>query len=328
MDLRCPPLAALALLVACAIARDASAQPRRGRLVLLDASEVLAHAVVVALTPWDLEVVRAPGAPGATLPAAEQRARAVVSELHADVVVWISPGDEQSVLWFYDAQTQHVGSRVVDARLPYDAPTAAAVALTMKTLLQSSTVAPKPERAAAPPPVERDATIGIDATVSERWVAGRTMEPRAGLGVARWTRIFGVRVAAAFAFTAGPGVDLAADAFTGRYTDASLAPSLRARFDLGRIVAIEPQVGATLHLTTLDGVVAPDLAPIHARRADGSLDAGAFVAFRVAAKLDVGFFASVSYMTRYQTYVVSDRTVLDLSPTVGELGLRLALRVM
>jgi len=293
----------------------------------VDPTDTLARAITIALTPWDLDVVRAAsGPPGATLPAAEQRARGVAADLRADVVVWVTPGGEQSVLWFYDAESQHVGSRVVDAPLPYDEPTAAAVALTLKTLLRTSAVAPPAERLAVPR-ARPEPAVHLEAMAGLRLLAPRTAEPRGGIGVAWWTRLAGLRAGLGMAVTLGPGVDIGSEIFTGRYTDASLSPSVRARFDLGQRIVLEPHIGGTLHVTTLDGVVAPDLGGIHASRIDGSLDVGAVIAIRLAANLDVGVFASTSYMTRYQTYTVGDRNVLDLSSLTGELGLRLALGV-
>lgn len=323
------------LAVALATARHAPAEEPRHRVALVETDAELGRALVIALTPWNLDVVRAASAPGATLPAAEQRARALADELHADVVVWVSPGGEQSVLWVYDAETKHVSSRVVDAALPYDAPTAAAIALSLKALLRASKVAPVAERIGPPPPPPApppsapratDEVLRAEATLSGRLFAASTVEPRASLGLA-WFLRDRPRLAAALALSVGPGVDLAADGFTGRYTDLTLSPSVRARFDLGARLALEPQLGASLHVTSLDGVAAPDLAPVHASRIDGSIDGAVVLAVRLFSRVDAGVHFGVGYMTRYQRYAIGEGTVLGLSPVIGELGLRMTLGV-
>ncbi len=131
-----------------AFAPDARASD--GRIVVIDVDARVADALVVALSPWSLTVVRTPGpspapppdAPGArTIDIAAARARVIASDQHAGAVVWITPPqppDLQASLWVYDAQTLELTIRPLNAWGTMDDAAAAAVALSVKTILRAS----------------------------------------------------------------------------------------------------------------------------------------------------------------------------------------------
>lgn len=128
------------------------------RVAFVDPTPGVLDAVTVALSPWGLRVVSISTAPPPTeLAPATVMARDVARDHDASAVVWIAlaPRGEGASLWLYDSQTEQMMIRPLSKGPPFDDASAAALALTVKTLLRSTTVAPVQERvpqaAAAPP---------------------------------------------------------------------------------------------------------------------------------------------------------------------------------
>src|SRR5450432_1781699 len=102
-------IAAALVTLATSAAVTSTAEARDGRVVVIDVDPRVADALVVALSPWSLTIVRASGpAPAPDLDAASAQARAVAADQHAGAVVWIAPPrppEVEATLWVYDAQT-------------------------------------------------------------------------------------------------------------------------------------------------------------------------------------------------------------------------------
>ncbi len=100
------------------------AHAAEGRVVIIDLEPRVADALVVALSPWSLAVVRAPGPnPAADIDAASSRARAIATEHRAGAVVWIVPPrkpSERGSLWVYEAQTMALAVRPLTVSAPFD----------------------------------------------------------------------------------------------------------------------------------------------------------------------------------------------------------------
>ncbi|MEO8181721.1 MAG: hypothetical protein ABI895_23050 [Deltaproteobacteria bacterium] len=113
------------------------------RLVVLFAGHpTLERAMRRALVPWHMRVaVIDRKSPGSSMPRSSVRARALVAELGADALVWISTGPEGTALWVEDAQSSNLITRAI-ADPPFNEPLAAALALSVKTILASSGWAP------------------------------------------------------------------------------------------------------------------------------------------------------------------------------------------
>src|SRR5262249_20887700 len=138
-------IAMIAILVAMLVAGVANAERRR--LVLIAPDAELHRQVGIALSAWGIEVATSDDTPpGAVFPEVEERAEALARALHADAIAWVAPTEDNAVLFMYDAMSSHVASRVIGVKPPFDGATAAAVALTLKTLLRSSAIAPENER--------------------------------------------------------------------------------------------------------------------------------------------------------------------------------------
>jgi hypothetical protein len=140
-------LVAMALVLLSGLARAA-----HRKVALVNANDVLERQVRIALSPWDLDVERLEWAAfSAGMPSAAREARRVAEARKVDAVVWISdaprtadsPASEHA-LWIYDAAEDQIVSRPLPQGVPQDAASAASVALTLKTLMRSSTVAPDP----------------------------------------------------------------------------------------------------------------------------------------------------------------------------------------
>ena len=125
----------------------ASAQTVRHRVALVNPGAQLEHAVRTALEPWRIEIVVVPGpSPGATAPPSNQLARNLALAHDASAVAWVSKHRQGHALWVYDRATDHAVVRPLSFRPPFDGPTAAAVALSIKTLLRHSAAVPEGER--------------------------------------------------------------------------------------------------------------------------------------------------------------------------------------
>jgi hypothetical protein len=140
----------LGCLTVAALFFASAARAGEGRVVTIDLEPRVADALVVALSPWSLAVVRTPGpCPAPEIEAASSRARVIAAEQHADAVVWITPPRrpaEGGSLWVYEAQTRALAVRPLTVSAPFDDAGAAAVALSVKTILRASPLA-RPEPA-------------------------------------------------------------------------------------------------------------------------------------------------------------------------------------
>ncbi len=204
----------------------------------MNADPELERSIGIALSPWGVDVVpyRTEPAPGASLPQAAYRAREIALDLGTNGVVWVSAGRDDAVLWIYDADLNHIGSRVMTTPPPFDEATSAAVALSVKTLLRTSTVAPEAERFGAKPPPP-PATLRVEAAVGAR-ASAPSITPRVGIGLAYWPSLLKERIGIAVTTTGGPGVGITSSSFAARFNDWTLSPALRLRFAAGRHAAI------------------------------------------------------------------------------------------
>lgn len=112
------------------------------KVVVLSGNPTLDRALRMSLSPWRmrLEVVTA-RSPGSNMPISAMRARVLAQELSADALVWIAETPEGAALWVHDARTGNVTARTTPSP-PFDIPTAAALALSVKTVLRASGLAP------------------------------------------------------------------------------------------------------------------------------------------------------------------------------------------
>ncbi len=310
------------------------AEAREGRVVAIDVGPRVADALVVALSPWSLTVVQAPGpSPTLDFDAASARARAIAAEQHAGAVVWIGaprPPDLQATLWVYDAETLQLAVRPLTALEPFDDAGAAAVALSVKTVLRASPLAapePPPEApqarplrsAATPvleaPPATRSSTAWrVETTVGVRAPTGTNaaVEPRAMLGASLWPTALGGHGGFGLDVQAGPGVSVVATrTFQGELREAALEASARLRATGGRWFAFELAGGPGLFLTSLDGQAPPTGPHLHALRLDPSLGLGGIADVTPSARVSLGLLVDGSALLRFQRYALDGSPLLS-----------------
>jgi hypothetical protein len=243
------------------------------------------------------------------------RARAVAADAGAEVVVWVSSADDGFAVWIYDAASDHASARKLDRAPPFDAPTAAGVALSVKTLLRGTQVAPPPERFGATTATESPWRLGVYGGVAQRMQASSPVEPRLGLEASGWLGRWGLLLDV----EGGPGWHPSDAALAGTVTDLSvrLAAGLRVRLAPG--VSLEPSVGGDVRVVHLDAVVASTGTHASVERADG--------AFEPRLGLEVSLFqgrlrlvpwAGAIVMTRWQRFQIEGRTALELAPLAVE----------
>jgi len=141
------------------------------RVALVDPAPGVLDAIAVALSPWGLRVIPVAGPiPSTDVGTATAAARALARDRNAGAIVWIaSPPGAGASLWLYDAQSEQMMVRPLSQAPPFDDAAAAAVALTVKTLLRSTSVAPVKERATGPgpsSPAPSDSTVAPAASAS------------------------------------------------------------------------------------------------------------------------------------------------------------------
>ncbi len=325
-------------------------------MLVIGGGPAFRDAVSVVLTPWKLSVLPADlPAPRGVMPRAADEARVLGQRFNAVGVVWVSSEDREYALFIYDAKTEQVTSRALERGPPFDAPTAASHALSVKSLLRASTVAPPEERLgaiASPPPAASSGPVDhgheitspestqpvdrpqanaapFEAPLLRAELGGSARlltdspDARVAAGVSLWPdarRRFGIGVEAQF----GPGLSITQDRFAGRFSEIGFATSARYRIPLSRRVDLVPRAGLGLHATSIQGVVVQSAEAADESRFDGSVDLGATLDLAVARSMRVGLDLSASYMLRYQRYLVQNASVLELRPLSGALGLRLS----
>jgi hypothetical protein len=156
-------LSALSTSLAATTAR-AGAPADAHSVLLIGGGPQFRDAMKVALSPWQLRVTPLDSpAPRPVMPRAADEARALAAQFGATGLVWVAMEQNEPSLWVYDASTDQVVTRKIATTPPFDAPTAAAAALTVKTLLRASTVAPAEERLGAGANADAGANVNAGA---------------------------------------------------------------------------------------------------------------------------------------------------------------------
>jgi hypothetical protein len=299
----------------------------RRRVALVHPDAHLIRSTVIALSAWDIDVVGVEvPAPGASLPLAQRNAENIARQTKASAVGWLSESSSGCVLWIYDVDTHNVESRVLDDSPPFDEPTAAAIALSIKALLRSSSIAPEPERVVRlqASPAASSSQIWVEMEAGGRAWPSAIEEPRGALGVSLWPRGLSERVGIEIGVSDGLGAAVTTPGPTSvnaRFSDFALSSSLRTHILLSARFALEPALGTSVHLTSVAGTAGLGAVPVVAHQLCGSLDAALSFEVRVGS---VGFAAraSMEYLPSYPRYLVYGHEVLSLDPWVLGVALR------
>lgn len=292
------------------------------RVAVVDGDAVLIDALTTALEAWSIEVIaveRPERIDVVTAPG-------VAAAADAGAVVWVSEVGGQHVLWVYDAEDQRIVARRIVAPPPFDEPTAASVALSVKTLLRHSAVAPTTERfgwappkespfeseeaAPAPPAVPPNLYIEVSGGARFRAIGSSDVESTYGVGVFWSPRALGGRYGVMAGVRGSPGVAIDEPELIGSYRETSahaglgVALPVRGRLSLAWALAFE------LHYTQLDGLVTGVDQTAAASRFNPGLRGRVAALFRVGeARVGVGIDAE--RWLRGQRYTVFGEAVLE-----------------
>lgn len=301
----------LGLLFLCVLcgARVSGAEPA-GKVVLIDPPQLLVPATKVALAPWGIGVARAPGpVPDPSMPHSSDRARDFAAEHGARAVVWISSDAHGPALWTYDRKSDRVVVRRLSPGPPTDEASAAAVALTIKTLLRHSMAAPVQERfgSRAPSPPFA-AAWHFEAQLSWRHTGGNADSEQARLGVGASRGGADWRVAAHLRM--GTGLDVVGPGFSGAFSAVTASLELRRPWQLGPLT-LGPSAGLSAHVHRIEGALRSG-AEVSASRFNPSFELGGFALWWPDAAIGVGARLESSAYLRRQRYLVRGRPVLEL----------------
>lgn len=310
----------------CALLATRLVHAQQRLVALVDADPELEHAVSLALSPWNVSTqVFHEAAPGTDLPGAARRAASLARTLHASVVVWVSPSDSGSLLWIYDSDRDEVSTRELAEAPPFSSPEAASVALSLKTLLRTTEVAPQRERfGASPPPVGEPhfPRLTLRGFADVHYYSGTSSEVRAALGGVWWFHPQPRRWGLALRFATGPGVAIQGENFSGRFRQPSASAALAFQL-LGKgLFANTLHAGVSAHFAELSGASQSVSASSTTLRIVPSLDLGTELDLAVGRGFSVGLGVQAMYLPRPERYLVRGETVFELSRIGAEFGVR------
>jgi hypothetical protein len=299
-------------------------------VLLVNPANSLLRATEQALRPWDLNVSALTSeevAPSESMPGARDRARQLCEAHEARAAVWLTLNTEGAALWVYDHQSDRVVVRKLNVHLPLGDADAAAVALSIKTLLMHTTAAPPARRFGAS---ESTLDVPQQATATSNWLAhselllrygvgdGQT-DARLGLGLFRNVEPFQIGLV----FASGPGYDIDNSAFQGHFVDVSLAVEARIRKSSGSLTWIGLGQVA-LHRAHLNGTLSLGGESAADTRYNPSVALGGALEVPLGtARLGLGL--RTRYYTRSQRYLVQNAPVLDLPTVELEFGMFLSI---
>ncbi len=325
----------VAAVTAVVLALTAARADGETRLGLVEVSPELEAALRTALDPWGIELARVAGPPptgdGADAIAHATRAARAAS---ADALLWTTTDE----LWLFDVASAELSVRRIPAER--DEATLAALALSAKTMLRTTAVAPPSERFGAVDapdptadgaPVARAWQLRVHARSELRLLstgAGRASEPRLGVAVSWWPASLRDRAGLSVAVAAGPGFAIDAPLLLARHTDTTVELAARARAPLRGRLGVAGLAGLAMHRTSLDGYAPAHDTQIAVTRSNASLDGAASIHVALSAHGELAVELGTAMALRRQRYLVAGVPVLELPLFEGHVAveLRVSLR--
>jgi hypothetical protein len=259
----------------------------------------------------------------------------------------------------YDTANQQLVVRRLKVSPPFDAAAAAAVALSVKTILRSSPLVSQyaqaasdeasgptanvpapvpapPPAALASPPAEVSAEPSEAARSSWRFETllgartptgtGAPAEPWAELGLSLWPRNQGGHLGWGIDVKGGTGVALGGGAFQGEYRQGALDATVRLRGAATPWLSFELRAGPEVIVTSFAGTPAGSPS-IQAFRVNPALDFGGVVDFTPWPRVNVGLVGDAAALLRFQRYSFDGSRIIDEPPAALVLGVRLSVEV-
>jgi hypothetical protein len=291
------------------------------RIAVLRPDEELFRAITLSLSPWGVETKRSDAPPPApSQPEAVQVASRLARELGVEAVVWVTSAEQGSVLWVFDARAGDVTTRMLAESPPFDSAAAASVALSVKTVLRSSVVAPPAERFGAEPVRTNAAGVfSLELGVGVNWLDERKLEPRIELGATAWIAAH-KRLGVSVEFSSGPGIDIDEPAYSGRYREFIGAGKARFRMLHDSSLSAALGLGGAFHFTRLDGTLVESSFASSVNRTNVSLDLEATLNVMLGRRTYLGGSTGVAYFPTYRRYLVEGTPVFSPWRLVPSLG--------
>jgi hypothetical protein len=324
--------AALGLFLALVLGARAAAATQ-SRIAVLQPDEELLRAVSLALSAWGLQTLRSDASfPSSTLPEAVRMASHLAEQLDVEALVWVTRLEQGSLIWVFDAATGDMTMRRLPESSPFDSAAAAAVALSVKTALRSTAVAPPSERlvsrdglraehleAPEPTPVRANRAATVELGAVGHWLARDTLALELRLAGSLWfrkERKLGLTLGASWS----PGLAIDVPAYRGRYRDFSAFGRACYRPIQASIVSTTIAFGGALHWTALDGTLVADGSERGAQRVSASLDLEASIAASVAGPFYLGAVFGGSYLPAYPRYLIAGQPIFSPAQLTAYLG--------
>lgn len=289
------------------------------RIAVLQPDDELFRAISLSLAPWGVETARSEAAPpGPSQPDAVRAASRLARELGVDAVVWVSTTERGSLLWVFDARANEVTTRFLAETAPFDGPAAAAVALSVKTVLRESVVAPPDQRFGARPVADSvDRFSALELGGAGHWLGASQPDLRIEIAALFW---FAARFGASLEWSTGPGVRVEEALYRGRYRELVLGAKAHFRWIHQPGLSAAASVGGALHWTKLEGKLAASSLDRTVRRLNPSLDIENSVSVDLGGRFYLGASFGASYFPAYRRYLVEGTPILSLWPLGASLG--------
>jgi hypothetical protein len=296
------------------------------RIVVLQPDDELFRAISLSLSPWDVETIRSDASPQASQPEAVEGASHLARELGVEAVVWISSAERGSLLWVFDARSGDFAVRTLAEKPPFDSAQAAAVALSVKTLLRSSAVAPPAERLGAQPSAaseespRAEAGFALELGAGGYWLAKRQAELMIQLAAVAWIPS-ARRLGVSLSLSLGPGFRIEDARYWGHYREFVVGGRMRYRVLHEPRLSASVSLGGALHFTTFEGTLVERSVESKVSRMNPSLDLETSLSVYVTSAMYLGASAGAAYSPRYRRYLIEGEPVFSPWPAaVGVSG--------
>lgn len=295
----------------------AAATPRR--IVVLQPDTELHRALVLALTPWGVETLRDETPPPSSPPDALKLAARLAERTRVEAVIWVSRTDEGALVWVFDAHAGDVTTRMLEQAPPFDSAAAAAVALSVKTLLRASLVAPPAERFGAQPPASReDERLALEAGVRGELIAREALELRGVLRGVLWLAL-ARRLGLSAEVSYGPRLEVQGNGFRGDYREIMAGGKARFRLRYSTLT-LGFSLGMSAHWTTLRGTLPSAAGERRVTRVNASIDGEQLVLVSVGRGVSFGVALGAAYFPAYRRYLVASEPIFSPWPLALNLG--------
>ncbi len=303
----------------------ARANPRR--VALLRADPELLRAVSLSLSAWDVETLHSLNpAPEATHQGLAAAARRLATQLGVEALVWTT-SRSQPMLWVFEADTGELTTRVLTRPPPFDSVAAASVALTIKTVLRASGLAPAKERVAPPlPPPRRVRSAALQVGAGGYWMGDEHLDPRGQVAGMLWLAAR-KQLGLSLELSLGNGLTVESAEFRGRYRELAVGAKARFRlFDLPRFFTVVG-VGGTARWAHFSGTLLDESRAASVSRVNGSVDVETAFNFRLTSLVYFGVSLGAVYFPTYQRYWAHGTSVFAPWPLnanlIGHCGVEL-----